>query len=109
MTEAELLRDSERPGLKGRFRGTDRVTGELGMERQSKAQTGWCPGRVGLGQSQHRSPDRRVRGWVRWPLHCLPQVNWFWMIPLGMSVCLSLFHPLPSWSPVGEVIASAGG
>lgn len=42
MTEAELLRDSERPGLKGRFRGTDRGDRGLGMERQSKAQTGWC-------------------------------------------------------------------
>lgn len=35
MPETESLRDSERPGLKGRFRGTDRVTGEMGMERQS--------------------------------------------------------------------------
>lgn len=49
MTEAEPLRDSERPGLKGRFRGTDRATGEMGMERQSEAQIGWRPGPVGLG------------------------------------------------------------
>ena len=35
MPETKPLRDRERPGLKGRFRGTDRVTGEMGMERQS--------------------------------------------------------------------------
>lgn len=28
--------------------------------------------------------------------------------PSGYVCCVCLFHPMPSWSPVGEVITSVG-
>lgn len=29
-------------------------------------------------------------GQAGWAFHCFPKMNWLWIIPLGMSVCLSL-------------------
>lgn len=74
--------------------------------RQAGALEGW-----GWRPSQHRGRESKqeVGGWVRWAFHCLPKVNWFWMIPVGMSVCLSLFHPMPSCHLWVKWVAGPGG
>lgn len=51
MTETKLVRDSERIGLKGRFRGTDgdeHMSDLRDRGGQSQALKGWCSGGEGM-------------------------------------------------------------